>query len=107
MTTQEQATEALNRAENGNSAANYRAIFAGFAAKGISEDDIIPRENVLTFHAWRAKGRIVCKGEHGVKVMTYISTKKKDADQGDQDNKKGRKIRKITTVFHISQTKAL
>lgn len=101
-------TEALNRAENGASTANYGAIYAGFEAKGISEDEILPRENVLTFNAWKARGRMVRKGEHGVKVMTYVSTKKKGAEQA-QDGKedKGRTIRRTTTVFHISQTKAL
>ena len=66
------AAEALQRAATGPSLANYPAIYAGFMAKGIAEDDIKPRENVFTFNAWRALGRTVKKGEHGVKIATCI-----------------------------------
>jgi hypothetical protein len=52
---------------------NYSAIFQGFMAKGIAETDIKPRENVFTFHAWKALGRSVKRGEHGVKVVTFIA----------------------------------
>lgn len=67
MTAQIQA-EALSRAINGESLLNYPAILDGFAAKGIT--DVEPRINVFTYHAWRAKGRQVRKGEHGVRVIT-------------------------------------
>ena len=43
--------EALSRAVSGQSLSNFRAIFAGFAAKGIPESEIKPRENVFTFDA--------------------------------------------------------
>jgi len=48
--------EALDRAVGGQTLSNWPAIFAGFVAKGIPEDDIKPRENVFTYHAWRALG---------------------------------------------------
>jgi hypothetical protein len=57
---------ALDRARNGETMTNYPAIFAGFIEKGIPEYDIKPRENVFTFHAWKALGRSVKRGEHGV-----------------------------------------
>jgi hypothetical protein len=41
-------------------------------AKGIPESEIKPRENVFTFHAWKALDRSVKRGEHGVKVVTFI-----------------------------------
>jgi hypothetical protein len=72
MTTAEHQAEALDRARNGNTMTNYPAIFAGFIEKGIPEYDIKPRENVFTFHAWKALGRSVKKGEHGVKVVTFV-----------------------------------
>ena len=53
------AEEALTRARGSLSLANYPVIFAGFLQKGIPEEEILPRENVLTFHAWRALGRTV------------------------------------------------
>ena len=43
---QEIQQEALSRAANGQSLANWPAILAGFTAKGIPETDIRPRENV-------------------------------------------------------------
>jgi hypothetical protein len=72
MTTADQQMEALDRARNGESWTNYATIFAGFIEKGIPEPDIRPRENVFTFNAWKALGRSVKRGEHGVRVVTFI-----------------------------------
>lgn len=95
------AQEALSHALQSQSTMNYASIFTGFAEKGISKADIKPRENVFTFHAWKALGRSVKKGEHGVKVCTWVPMTKKD-DNG-QAQPIGRKPR-MTTVFHVSQT---
>src|SRR5579862_5703501 len=76
--------ESLTRAVAGQSFSNWPAIIQGFAAKGIPVDDIRPRENVFTYHAWRALGRQVRRGEHGVKVVTFVAVKdsksKEDVD---------------------------
>ncbi len=93
--------EALARATQSPSMANYAAIFQGFGAKGLPETEIKPRENVFTYDAWKALGRQVKKGEHGVKVCTWIVMTKKDSDGVAQPI--GKKPR-MTTVFHISQT---
>jgi antirestriction protein ArdC len=98
--------EALNRATSGLSVANYALIYEGFTAKGISPDQIQPRENVLTFHAWKALGRVVRKGEHGVKVCTFVPVmSKKTQENGEQGT--GYKMPRNVTVFHISQTDEL
>jgi hypothetical protein len=98
--------EALTRAVSGQSLTNFPAIFQGFLAKGIAESEIKPRENVFTFDAWKALGRVVRRGEHGVKVVTFIESRSKeiDADTGER-----KVIRRpwTTTVFHVSQTEAL
>ena len=98
--------EALTRAVSVQSLTNFPAIFQGFAAKGIPESEIKPRENVFTFDAWKALGRVVRRGEHGVKVVTFIESRSKelDADTGER-----KVIRRpwTTTVFHVSQTEAL
>src|SRR5580704_14753850 len=96
QSTKEVRQEALTRAVSGQSLGNFPAIFQGFAAKGIPEAEIKPRENVFTFKAWKALGRVVRRGEHGVKVVTFIDCKSK-------------LIRRpwTTTVFHISQTDEL
>src|SRR5438034_1646965 len=78
--------EALSRAATGQSLANWPAILAGFAAKGIPESDIRPRENVFTYHAWRALGRQVRRGEHGIKVVTFVTTKGKEDRDGIASN---------------------
>ncbi len=88
-------SEALFRAENSLSTSNYPAIYSGFEEKGIS--DIQPRVNVFTYHAWKAKGRQVRKGEHGVRVVTWIKGT-------DKKTGKEKTYPKRTTVFHISQT---
>jgi antirestriction protein ArdC len=63
------------------------AIFQGFAAKGIPEAEIKPRENVFTYQAWRALGRQVRRGEHSVKVVTFIDSKSKEIDQDTGERK--------------------
>lgn len=95
-----QQAEALARATNGHSFMNYHPIMAGFLAKGIPADDIRPRENVFTFNAWRALGRTVKRGEHGVKITTWIEA---------TDKKTGENYKRAThtTVFHISQTEQM
>lgn len=90
--------EALTRASSGQSFANYQTIFEGFMRKGIPESEIKPRENVFTYQAWRALGRQVRKGEHGVKCLTFIVCEDKDNPE------KTYRRPWSTTVFHVSQT---
>lgn len=105
MTKQEVQQEALTRAQGNGSVRNYGAIFAGFAEMGIPESDILPRENVLTYHAWQALGRQVKKGQHGVQITTWIPVSKKVTDPETGEEKKDTFRRpKLATVFHISQT---
>jgi len=96
MQTIDHAANALHRARIGQTMTNYPAIFEGFLAKGLRIDEIRPRENIFTFGAWLALGRVVCKDETGVKILTWIETEK--------DGHITRRP-KTTTVFHISQTK--
>lgn len=105
MTTMEKQQEALSRAQGGQTLSNYATIYRGFLAIGIQESEIHPRENVFTFQAWRALGRTVRKGEHGVKVHTFIEHSVKEVDEATGEEK-NRAVRRpwTTTVFHISQT---
>ncbi|HTV57682.1 MAG TPA: ArdC-like ssDNA-binding domain-containing protein [Verrucomicrobiae bacterium] len=98
--------ESLKRAVSGQSFTNFPAIFQGFGAKGVPESEIRPRENVFTFDAWKALGRVVRRGEHGVKICTFIESKSKEIDQ---DTGEPKTIRRpwTTTVFHISQTEPI
>jgi N-terminal domain of anti-restriction factor ArdC len=96
--------EALDRAISSASFANYPAIYQGFLAKGIPETDIKPRENVFTFQAWKAKGRSVRKGEHGVKVVTFITIGDKTDPVTGEKISDGYRRPHTTTVFHLSQT---
>jgi hypothetical protein len=98
--------EALTRAVSGQSFSNFSAIFQGFAAKGIPESEIKPRENVFTFDAWKALGRVVRRGEHGVKVVTFIDCQSKETDPDTGERKLIRRPW-TTTVFHVSQTDPL
>jgi hypothetical protein len=100
------AHEALARASSGQSVSNYGAIFHGFADKGIAEPDIRPRENVFTFHAWRALGRTVRKGEHGVRVCTFVPIADR-VDDATGEVKPGGRRPKTAVVFHLSQTDSI
>jgi antirestriction protein ArdC len=104
MKREDTAIQALQNAITHESTINYEAIFDGFAEKGIDANNILPRQNIFTFNAWRALGRIVRRGEHGVKVVTWIRCTKKDKETGEDV---GYMKPNTTTVFHISQTDAL
>jgi len=105
MTKDQIQLEALSNAVNNQSIRNYAAIFEGFAAIGIPESEISPRENVFTYNAWKALNRQVKKGEHGIKIVTWIACNTKDTDTETGETKKGSYRRpRTTTVFHISQT---
>jgi hypothetical protein len=95
-------TEALTRAVQSPSVVNYPAIFAGFIDRGIPESEIRPRENVFTYHAWRAIGRQVRKGEKGVQVTTWIPLTSTDKTTGERKIT-GRRP-KTAYVFHETQT---
>jgi hypothetical protein len=97
------AAQALKNATENNSVSNYQAIYEGFAAKGIPCEDVEPRINVFTYNAWRAKNRQVRKGETGVKVVTFINAKGKEAE-GGEGQAEGFKFSRGVSVFHISQT---
>ena len=103
-TREQMQQEAPSRAAIGQSLTNLPAIIAGFMAKGIPEMDIRPRENIFTYHAWRALGRQVRRGEHGVKVLTFVDMAKESKETGEKQT-----FRRpwSTTVFHVSQTDAI
>lgn len=104
MNVQEIQQEALCRAQNGQAVTNYSAIYSGFMEKGIPQHEILPRENVFTFNAWKALKRHVRKGEHGVKVSVFVNTSKTETDENGTETTKGHSFPRTTTVFHISQT---
>lgn len=104
MDAQAKQQEALTRAVSSQSLSNYVPIFQGFAKMGIPESEIKPRENVFTYDAWKALGRQVRKGEHGVKVLTFIRRVKTNKDTGKDEVSS---MPWSTTVFHISQTDAV
>lgn len=95
---------ALRNALSGQSTMNYRAIVDGFLAKDVAIQDIKPRENVFTFHAWCGLGRCVRRGEHGVRICTWVPMTRTDPQTGEISSFSSPKQ---TTVFHISQTEPL
>jgi antirestriction protein ArdC len=103
---EEQQAESLQKALVGQSVMNYAAIYEGFMARGIAEADIRPRENVFTYNAWIAAGRQVRKGEHGVKVVTFVDMSESEESASKHPDKPKSHYRRTwtTTVFHVSQT---
>ncbi len=105
-TAKETPAEALARIQAGFSK-NDALVVALFAARGIDPAEIEPRENVLTYRAWQAKGRQVCKGERSVRISTFIPIPAK-VDESTGEILEPASSRPWTAaVFHVSQTKAV
>lgn len=104
MNRNEANQQALSNARSNQSILNYPSIYSEFMARGIPESQIEPRVNVFTYKAWLALGRQVRKGEHGVRVVTFVPMTKTDKLTGKESS-----FRRpwSTTVFHISQTDAV
>jgi len=98
MTATTKQLEALHRAETNLPGANDVAVLLAAEAAGITDAD--PRHNVLTFSAWKAKGRVVRKGQHALcKLVVYVPMKDKTGKTSTRP--------RSTAVFHISQTDRL
>lgn len=104
MTNNQKQQEALARARGNTALSNYPAIIRGFMERGIPQHDIKPRENIFTYQAWRVLGKQVLKGEHGIKILTVITTskEKENPDTGEIEVISNRRPW-TTTVFHESQ----
>ena len=105
---EETREEQLARIQASENESNYPAIIEGFKARGIPVDQIRPRENVLTYRAWQAKGRQVRKGEKSVKIDVWIEYDKKSDDGKPATDPEGNPVkgrsRRSVAVFHVSQT---
>lgn len=97
----EAALKTLEKAVTGQSLVNYPRIVEGFMEMGIPAEQIIPRENVFTYNAWKALGRQVRRGEHGVKIFTMREQSSTNTETGEIEK---RRKPAGSTVFHISQT---
>jgi hypothetical protein len=106
---------AYDRAVCSTSIGNRARVIRGFMEKGIPKEDIKPSENVFTYAAWKAQGRYVRKGEHGVSLpVVYDKTEKASEpvyDENEMEVESGKekhyRIRTGATVFHISQTEKM
>lgn len=86
----------MNRAQSCKINQNDYIVIEEFGKRGIPASEIIPRVNVLSYRAWIALGRQVCKSPNGVKLHSFLPV---------EDNKgRERLVSKYPTVFHISQT---
>ena len=84
---------------SGYSVANAIAVKAGLA-----ECDCEPYADVFTFARWRAQGRVVRKGEHGIRLPVIVRGEKRDAETGEVH---GFSMRRASFVFCRCQTDAL
>lgn len=104
-----QDRDSLVNAISQASTMNYGPILQGFSDKGIPVDAILPRENVFTFNAGRALGRVVRAGEKGVAIVTFVKCRGRVSREAAVAGEAGAGgVRPIRThVFHVSQTDPL
>lgn len=95
----ESPEQALARIQSMGFSKNDGRVIMAFVDADVPPTDIEPRVNVLTFKAWKAKGRQVAKGAMSVRVTVWI---KKDS-KGTEDGKR-KMFPKTTSLFHASQT---
>jgi hypothetical protein len=101
MTT-ETPSEALQRIQSGYSQ-NDELVLMAFTQAGYT--NVVPRETVLTYRAWKAKGRQVMKGSKSLRVAVYVPIKVEKTNQVKRDDKGGVAMRpRQVALFHISQT---
>ncbi len=94
--------ETLNRIRSGHSK-NDNAVIAACAMRGYT--DAQPRENVLTFNAWKALGRHVKRGERGIAVSVWYPAAEKIDETTSEIHREYAPMKHATAyVFHISQT---
>ena len=109
------AKEALERIQSLSCPKSEIAVQIHFSERGIDPSDIHPRQNVLTFNAWRALGRTVRKGERGFSFTAWVpingkqtkadeSSDDSETESGKRSGKGGRLKPRRTTVFHECQT---
>jgi len=69
------------RSFDGYSVANAVAVRQALGERGCSCE---PYEDVFTFNRWRAQGRIVRRGQHGIALRVYVTAtaRGEDADGG-------------------------
>ena len=80
---------------------NCSIVKSEFLDRGLSEEDIQPKENVFTYRKWQELGRQVKKGEKGVKISWLAPMNRKEGDERTG-------MRHLTrSVFHISQTEPI
>ena len=101
----EQGRESVQRAKTGRGAANDQRVIDGFLARGILAT---PRVDVFTYRGWQSLGRQVQKGEKAVKIEVWIPINAKGAKPDPKTGEKPKSMRrKITSVFHKSQTEPI
>ncbi len=103
----EREQNALARARGSLSLANFAPVIIEFTARGIDPAEIKPKENVFGYDAWRALGRQVRKGEHGVRLAVWAPVELKNAKPLENGEQPKRLLCVGASVFHISQTDAI
>lgn len=109
-TSSESPQEALARIQSMQFCGNDVLVIQAFADAGIPPELIDPRFNVLTFKAWKAKGRRVAKGAKSIGVTVWIPIKGKKPETSEAPAKDGDKPKrsgmrpKVTRLFHECQT---
>ena len=105
--------ELVTALENGHSETltAYLKTMSLFSKYSLNNLFLIARQRpdarrVAGFQTWRKLGRYVRKGEHGVKVVTFLETLSKETDPDTGERKLIRRPW-TTTVFHVSQTEPL
>ena len=99
--TEKMTAEQATTFENGYSTASILIVTQALQERGC---DCQPYTDTFTYNRWKAQGMQVQKGEHGIKLMTYIPVTK-ETDDGKTEVTHTRPW--STTVFCRHQVKPI
>ena len=106
------AVEKITTGEDWQRYLDWQSKFSQYSARNVmwlaeqAEQRGMDLEMVASFNAWKKMGRMVNKGEHGLKVLAPVTYRREETDAETGQTIEEKRIRgfKVETVFDVSQT---
>ena len=106
------AVESITTGEDWQRYLDWQSKFSQYSARNVmwlaeqAEQRGMSLETVASFGGWKKMGRMVNKGEHGLRVLAPVTYRREETDAETGQTTEEKRIRgfKVETVFDVSQT---